>query len=195
VEASGIRARPSEAWEGTGDFSWCLKYSFCQLAGYAINICDLQPVSVTELLQKDLVEAFVEWAINERGIKGWPLKHKLVTIVAVVNHHPSYRSQDFSWLKTLVDSIPIEDASERKQRKARKYVEYDVLETIPAKIHAVREDYERARNKKPKRVSRLAMEQLMIRWLLVLPWRQRNVRECRVNGSSPNLFKSKIPAF
>jgi integrase len=35
----------------------------------------------------------------------------------------------------------------------------------------------------------------MIQWLLVLPWRQRNVRECRISGSSPNLFKSKILAF
>jgi integrase len=172
-----------------------LKQSFCQLAGYAISICGLQPLSVTELLQKDLVEAFVEWAINERGIKGWSIKFKLVTIVAVVNHHPSFRSQDFSWLKILVDSIPLEDESERKQRKARKYVEYDVLETIPSKIRAAMEDYERARNKKPKRLSRLAMEQLMIQWLLVLPWRQRNVRECRISGSSPNLFKSKILAF
>lgn len=39
------------------------------------------------------------------------------------------------------------------------------------------------------------MEDLMIRWLLVLPWRQRNLRECRVQGQNPNLFKAKVPVY
>jgi integrase len=39
------------------------------------------------------------------------------------------------------------------------------------------------------------MEELMVAWLLVFPWRQRNIRECRVTGPNPNLFKAKVPAF
>jgi integrase len=39
------------------------------------------------------------------------------------------------------------------------------------------------------------MEELAMEWLLVFPWRQRNLRECRVDGDNPNLFKSKIPEF
>ena len=34
-----------------------------------------------------------------------------------------------------------------------------------------------------------------MKWLLILPWRQRNIRECRVSGPEPNLFKNTIPAF
>ena len=33
----------------------------------------------------------------------------------------------------------------------------------------------------------------MMRWLPVLPWRQRNIRECRIVGPNPNLFKGPVP--
>jgi hypothetical protein len=32
-------------------------------------------------------------------------------------------------------------------------------------------------------------------WLIILPWRQRNVRECRIGGEVPNLFKAPISPF
>jgi len=32
-------------------------------------------------------------------------------------------------------------------------------------------------------------------WLTMLPWRQRNVRELRISGLRPNLFKAKIPSL
>ena len=34
-----------------------------------------------------------------------------------------------------------------------------------------------------------------MKWLTALPWRQRNIRECRINGPAPNLFRGKIPSF
>lgn len=30
-------------------------------------------------------------------------------------------------------------------------------------------------------------------WLAMLPWRQRNIRECRISGPEPNVFKARIP--
>jgi integrase len=39
------------------------------------------------------------------------------------------------------------------------------------------------------------MEELMIEWLLIFAWRQRNLRECRVSGPEPNLFKARVPDF
>ena len=166
-----------------------LRLVICQLAGYVINICGVQPASLSELVQKTLVEGFLEWAINERGIKGRSIQPRLGMLAAAMKNHPSYVSRDFSWFKPLIDSIPLEDDSERKRRKAEKYVEYDMLETIPNKIRDAREAYAKKKKKNIKRVARMAMEELIIRWLLVLPWRQRNVRECRVSGPSPNLFK------
>jgi hypothetical protein len=34
--------------------------------------------------------------------------------------------------------------------------------------------------------------ELLMLWLTVLPWRQRNIRECRIEGPRPNIFKAKI---
>lgn len=166
-----------------------------QLAGYVINVCGRDPQSLSELLQQDTVEGFIEWVINERGVKGRSIQGRLAGILAIVKYHPMFNGQDFRWLEMLIDGIPCEDMSEVKKRKAAKYVSYEELETIPARIRAFRETYEKKRNSKPARVAHLAMEELMLRWFLVLPWRQRNLRECRVSGRSPNLFKTRIPSI
>ena len=39
------------------------------------------------------------------------------------------------------------------------------------------------------------MQELLTFWLSVLPWRQQNLRECRIGGPVPNLYKGSIPAF
>jgi integrase len=168
-----------------------LRLTICQLAGFAINTYGLQPNSLTELVQKDVLEGFIEWSVNERGKKGHTLQSRLGMLDAVMSHHPMFASLDYTWLKVLIDSIELEDDSERQQRKDAKSLGYDEIEAIPEKIRATREVLEKKR--KTKQAAVRAMEELMFRWLLILPWRQRNLRECRVGGPSPNLFKGKIP--
>lgn len=41
----------------------------------------------------------------------------------------------------------------------------------------------------------MSMEELLVRWLLILPWRNANLRECRIGGPVPNLFKGRIDPF
>ena len=172
-----------------------LRGIFCQLAGYAINIRGMKPTSVKKLIEQEMVEGFVEWIINERGVKGRSFKQSLGMIFAVVRYHSSFAMLDFTWFKSLLDSIPVEEDSERKARKAQKYVEYEVLEAIPTKIRAIRNGYEKKKHKSAGEIACLAMEELVMLWLTILPWRQRNVRECRVTGTAPNLFKGKIQPF
>ena len=171
-----------------------LRLAISQLAGFAISVCNNQPLSLLDLVEKDLIEGFIEWAMSQRGRKGAGIQSKLAMLAAVMLHHPAYASHDFRWLSSLIDSIPIEDVSERRQRKSSKLVAYEVLEAVPDKIRVATQAYARRKKKNAKRIARMAMEELMFRWLLVLPWRQRNLRECRVGGLSPNLFKGKIPA-
>jgi integrase len=162
-----------------------------QLTGYVINVCGSAPQSLNELIQQDYIEGFIEWAINERNIKGQSLR-PLASVLAIVKYHQMFAGQDFTWFKTLIDSIPVEDDAERKKRKAAKYVDYDELEAIPAQIRAFREEYAKKKHHIEKRIAKLALEELMFRWYLVFPWRQRNLRECRVGGTAPNLFKARI---
>jgi hypothetical protein len=164
-----------------------------QLASYVVKVAGGSPQSLPDLVQQDNVEGFTEWAINERHIKGRSVQGRLAGILAIVKHHPMFAGQDFAWFKTLLDSIPLEDESERKKRKAVKYVSYDELETIPAKIRAFREAYEKKRNSTTAKVAQLVAEELIFRWFLVFPWRQRNLRECLIGGTAPNLFKARIP--
>jgi integrase len=170
-----------------------LSLIICQLAGYVINVCGIQPSSFADLVQKHHVEGFVEWVINERGMKGRSIKTRIGMIAAVVKYHPAYASQDYSWFKPLADSIPIEDDSEQKKRKAPRYLEYEVLEAITVQIRAARDAA--YKKKRFELAAWLAMEYLMLSWLLILPWRQRNIRECRVGGENPNVFKRKIGPY
>ena len=41
----------------------------------------------------------------------------------------------------------------------------------------------------------MSQQELLVKWLVTLPWRQRDVRECRISGPVPNLFRGKIPPF
>ncbi|HUN86140.1 MAG TPA: tyrosine-type recombinase/integrase [Terracidiphilus sp.] len=165
----------------------------CQVAGYLVNICGRQLSSFAQLIERTVIEGFVEWSINERGVKGLSIKPRIGMIAAVVKSHPRFAGQDFSWFKTLADSIPLEDESERKKRKALKYLEYEILESIPAVIHA---ELEKAlRRKRMYRAAYLATEELLMRWLLILPWRQLNIRSCRIGGTHPNIFRGKISPF
>lgn len=168
---------------------------FQQLTSYAIKIVGDDPQSLCDLIQPDYVEGFVEWMMNERHVKGDSIVGRLASVLAIVKYHPMFAGVDFAWFKTLLDSIPLEDPSERKKRKAEKYVFYEELEAIPEKLRANREALQRKRIKDPVKEALSFMEELMFRWYLVFPWRQRNMRKCMISGSTPNLFKAPIPAI
>jgi hypothetical protein len=78
----------------------------------------------------------VEWSINVRRVKGRSLLFPLRLLSAAMRQHPSYKSVDLNWFKPLIGTLPIEPKSELKKRKAAKYLEYSVLESIPAMIRA-----------------------------------------------------------
>jgi integrase len=170
-----------------------VRLAFQQLNGYVVKIGGGSPQSLNELIQPDNISGFIEWSMNERNIKGRSIEGRLAGILAIVKHHTMFKGNDYSWFKALIDSIPLEDPSEIKKRKAAKYVTYDELERIPDQIRDYREAYERQSRKIPSRVAQLGLAEFMFRWYLVFPWRQRNLRECRVGGPAPNLFKGKIP--
>jgi hypothetical protein len=105
--------------------------------------------------------------------------------VAVLSHHSRYKDFDTTWLKELTEAIPIESETERREKQSAKQVRYERVEAIPEKIHAERR---RAAQSGPKDLAIGIRNQLLMLWLTVLPWRQRNLRECRVSGRRPNLF-------
>ncbi len=166
-----------------------VKKMVCQLFGFATAVRGLPSVeSLSELVREDLIADYASWCINERSVKGETLRNHLGRLDVAMRQHPSYASLDLRWFKSLLESLPAEPESERRMRKAKKYLDYSVMEAIPGAIRA-----ERLSATDNRDAAVLAMEELLITWLLALPWRQRNIRECRIGGSRPNIFKARIP--
>ena len=163
----------------------------CRILGFAVNIRGMLGITtLQQLITKEIVSDYVAWCINERFVKGMTLQTHLGRLEVALRQHPSYSSANFSWFKTLLDSLPIEAESERRMRKGKKYLDYSILEAIPGKIRAQRLSLSKDQ---PTQIATLAMLEFLIRWMIALPWRRRNIRECRIRGSNPNIFKAKIP--
>lgn len=176
--------------------SYQLQQTFSTLLGYVMNVRKehdgSEIVTIEDLVRRETVGGYVEWNINERKVKGGPLQRKFGRLWSALRHHPKYRSLDWGWLRRLADGIPIEHDSEIRKRKAAKFLEYSALESVVEHIHSERSSAEK---KNEKHAALLCMEELLMRWLITLPWRQRNIRELRLGGSKPNLFRRTIPPF
>jgi hypothetical protein len=111
-------------------------------------------------------------------------------IYGAMRHHPKYKSEDFGWFSALLNEIPEDDQSAVQERKAKKSVPYANLCAIPRAIRAARMKL----NPDSAKASRLAQDELMMLWLTTLPWRQRNLRECRLGDpATANLFFAPLP--
>jgi integrase len=170
-----------------------LEQLICRIFGYGTTVLGRTAInSMQQLVTREVIGGFVEWSMNNRGVKGRTLTSKLSHLYAAMRQHPKYASLDFNWFRSLLDGIPLESDSEPRKRKAEKFLNYEVIASIPAKMRLARAA---TAMRGPHAVAMLAMSEFLIRWLLVLPWRQRNLRECRVGGANPNLFKGKVPLF
>lgn len=167
-----------------------IQEKICHIFGFAVKIRGLSEInSLQQLVSKEILSDYVAWCINERDVKGETLNNHLGRLDVAMRQHPSYASLNLSWFKTLLGSLPM-DLEARRTRKAKKYIDYPIIEAIPAKIRAQRlSSFEVG----AEQVAVQATEEFLIKWLIALPWRQRNIRECRIGGSNPNLFKAKIP--
>jgi integrase len=169
-----------------------LESTICRLYGYALHIRGESEIKcLADLVKESIVTGFVEWRINERRNGGYGVSIGLGMLRAALRHHPAHSKIELAWCDRLMESLPVEPESARRARKAEKFIDYSVLEGIPALISLNRLKLGGASAK----VSHLIMQELLMLWLLILPWRQRNIREMRVSGPEPNIFKNVISPF
>lgn len=148
--------------------------------------------SLADLFTRDHVAGFTTWAINTRKVKGLTLSSGLGMIYAALRLNPRYKSLDLSWVKNIIDQLPVEPQSTSDQRKAKKYIPYAEAEQIPERIRATRMQRKGAT---PLMLASDARDELLMLLLVIMPWRQKNIRNCRVTGDSPNLFEAPIGPF
>jgi hypothetical protein len=167
-----------------------LESNICRLFGFAKNIANFNDVtSLKSLFTEDIVSAFIEWGLNERGLTRSTLRH-LSMIYGAMRHHSKYKDHDYGWFGKLLDEIPEDDPSVLQEKKAKKSAPYEDLCKIPATIRATRMKH----NSDDIKASRLAHDELLILWITTLPWRQRNLRECRIGDpATANVFFAPLP--
>jgi integrase len=161
------------------------------LSESAIKVDPASIQTLPELFTPDSVSAFIDWYINIRQLPGQSLVSRLATICAALKEHPSYSDKEFTWFDELIRGIPLEPESQRRERKERKYLPYATAADIPRRIHETRLE---AATRGVKDLAWVVRDELLMKWLVVLPWRQRNIRECRIGLKSEgaNLFKAEI---
>jgi integrase len=165
-----------------------LKQFITRLYGFATKIEKRKDVtSLSKLVTKKTVISFVNWALQERKQKGESVAGSLGCLCAAMRWNPTYETYDFNWLRSLIAQIEPAPASEKDERKANKSLPYEVLENIPALIHAGRKEVVGSRA-----FALLVHDELLFSWLVTLVWRQRNIRECCIGS---NLFKAEIPTL
>ena len=173
-----------------------------RLYGFAVNVLPtltpstaaIDPISIqtlTELVTPELVSAFIDWSINVRKLTGLSVAKQLRRLINPLKEYPDYTDKDFIWLSRLVQEIPLEPGSERRERKLRKYLPFDTVADIPRKIHETRLKAALAGR---TAVAWAVHHELLMTWLVLEPWRQRNIRECKLGlrEEGANLFKATI---
>jgi Phage integrase family len=182
---SGARIRASSAKR--------LSNLFSLATGYVQNVAhEPEVTSLSDLITRDHIAGYATWAINTRKVKGQPLSTGLGMIYAALRHNPRYKALNLSWFANIVDQLPVEPQSTIDQRKARKYIPYAEAEQIPDRIRAQRK---KAKSPNPHTLAIHARNELLMLWLVILPWRQMNIRDCRITGNTPNLFDAPISPF
>lgn len=125
----------------------------CRLYGFVVNILKRTDVNnLVELVTEDIMAAFTEWLVNERKLNGAALISELRLLSAAVRSYPPFKQVDFKWFPALIAGIPTEPESAIRERKLKKWVPYDVLETV---VRTIDEESEKA----IKREKKLALEE------------------------------------
>ncbi len=173
-----------------------LRDFLCRFVGYVTGIRGRQISSLDQLLARDLLKEFVEWCQNSRRVKGNSLTSQLGRLHAAVKkcRHPPVAGKDFHWIRELMREVRRESPDQIRQRKAAKWIEYELLEQIPARIRA---RAEARRRHWGRQFATIRRDELIFTGLLILPWRSRNLRECRVGDEDQggNLFKCELTPF
>jgi integrase len=182
---SGARVRPITA-EHMGDV-------FCVLTGYVQNIeHEAEVERISDLVTRSHIARFTTWAKNNCKLKGQSLVYRLGLLHAALRHNPRYESLDLTWLPSIISQITVESQSAIDKRKAKKFIPYSEAEQIPVRIRAQRSKITPGT---PYDLAISVRNELLMTWLIVLAWRQRNIRECKIVGIEPNLFKAPISPF
>jgi len=170
-----------------------LVHTLCRLYGFAVNIRHVPNVnSLRDLITESIVGKYLEWAFGTRKCKSNGLIGSFGSVYAALAHNPNYADMQLSWLPAVLQTLPEDSEEEALRRKEEKYLPYDKLRSIPEQIRGERAGLFKAGQRE---IALSLRNELVVEWMITLPWRQRNLRECRIAGDNPNLAKMRVPSL
>jgi hypothetical protein len=168
-----------------------MKQFICRLHGYAARHHSITAVGMEELVTEPIIHSYIDWYINEQHRTFASLKTFLSMLPNIFRFCPAYCGRALPWLEGLLRALPMDSPTVARERKEQKWVDYEILCGISTCIAQDAADL-----RSPRSRAKYARNALMIEWLTYFPWRQRNLRECRLATSATegNIFKGPLPA-
>lgn len=162
------------------------------LVGFVVLVRGKKGVkSLRQVVTKENVCAYIEWLADERGYERNGILSRLTGIHGLIaQKHPLFRGGKFAWFANALRRIPFESLEALRVRKDRRCAPYEEVWQIPKAIAAQREE---AVGLSPVDRAWSLHDELLITLLLLLPWRQRNVRECGIQLPAPvNILTAEL---
>jgi hypothetical protein len=161
-----------------------------RIFGFLVRIKGETVSSLQDLISRQNVTEYAGFMLNQRRVSGSTLGSDLGRICGL-KCYPALASHDFSWLPALMAELPQDDEEQMRERKDRRWVRYDVLAQVPDQI---RKEAVALPSLPDRQKAQMARDALLIAWLTTLPWRQLNIRECKLMpfAEGGNLWKEEI---
>lgn len=196
----------------------------CRFYGFVRNVCNrAEGINSLETLIREIVfRSYRDWMLYERKLSGSGIKTRLGTLFSTLKQYPGASHINLTWVPALLKAIPTTPQKEVHARKSTRLVTMCALETVPNLLRKERnkliarhnrfeksESFSRRRGHEPStkeklakgrttrlvRIAVLAQQELMIRFLLTLVWRNENLSGCRIlpdDDRPANLFKGSV---
>jgi hypothetical protein len=169
-----------------------LKREFCRVYGFCTKVLGKKVSTLQELISQEVITAFASWCLNQRKVSGRTVEIDLARICGL-KWYPPLASIDFSWLPKLMAKLPKRHEEDIQAKKDGKWLRYEILAGIPERI---RKDAVRDRSLSEIARAEMMRDALLIQLLSTLPWRQLNLRQCKIVpfAKEGNLYKEPVPA-
>ncbi len=154
-----------------------LEAVICRICGF-LKEKKQYPKSLKQLFRPKVFEKYRIWLVRDRKLKPWAVEGVFAVLVGSALQYQQLAGGRI-WMTNFMRSIPREPNAERRRRMARKTLSDDLLRDIPDQILKERLLIPETPSNS-RQIATLAMKEFLIRWLLVLPWRARNICECRI---------------
>ena len=165
----------------------------CRFYGYITKVKGEQVSSLRDLCTTLRMYDFANWCRDKRQLRKSSVSSPLQQLYAALKAYPSFADLKLDWFAGLLAQLEDNEEDELLvgDAKERKWVAYDDLEQLPEKM---RRDADQMCRKGTPQYAAAIRDILLIRWLLILPWRQRNLGECTIGlqADGANIFKAGV---